>query len=115
MVLLTGSHVCDLSLSLSHSSDCDACCSVPIGTTTFPNQLPEALLSANVGALGVLLGEPFCRRYRLGNSMVHTQNIGRFVGARFSGVVRTMYGWHDGDRAGCWCLCFLVDTWRHAR
>lgn len=32
--------------------------SVPIGTTTFPNQLPEALLSANVGALGVLLGEP---------------------------------------------------------
>lgn len=32
--------------------------SFPIGTTTFPNQLPEALLAANVGALGVLLGEP---------------------------------------------------------
>lgn len=37
-------------------------CSVPIGTTTFPNQLPEALLSANVGALGVLLGEPTAMR-----------------------------------------------------
>lgn len=32
-------------------------CSIPIGTTTFPNQLPEALLAANVGGLGVLLGK----------------------------------------------------------
>lgn len=31
--------------------------SIPIGTTTFPNQLPEALLAANVGGLGVLLGK----------------------------------------------------------
>ena len=31
--------------------------SIPIGTTTFPNQLPEAILAANVGALGVVLGE----------------------------------------------------------
>lgn len=32
-------------------------CSIPIGTTTFPNQLLEALLAANVGALGVVLGK----------------------------------------------------------
>lgn len=31
--------------------------SVPIATTTFPNQLPQALLAANVGALAVVLGE----------------------------------------------------------
>ncbi|CAM9572216.1 unnamed protein product [Discosporangium mesarthrocarpum] len=29
--------------------------SIPIGSTTFPNQLPQALLAANVGGLGVVL------------------------------------------------------------
>ena len=49
--------------------------SIPIGTTTFPNQLPEALLSANVGALGVLLGEPSHA------SLNQNRNVSRHTGA----------------------------------
>eukprot|EP00903_Cladosiphon_okamuranus_P008483 g8150.t1 len=64
--------------------------SIPIGTTTFPNQLPEALLAANVGGLGVLLAVAI-RLYsgwsyvslRLGAEVVEYEESGWYDGSEW--------------------------------
>lgn len=62
--------------------------SIPIGTTTFPNQLLEALLAANVGALGVVLAVSI--RLYSGWSYVSTR-----LGAEV--VEYEESGWYDGS------------------
>ncbi|CAM9435343.1 unnamed protein product [Ectocarpus sp. 4 AP-2014] len=64
--------------------------SIPIGTTTFPNQLPEALLAANIGGLGVLLAVAI-RLYsgwnyvsvRLGAEVVEYEESGWYDGSEW--------------------------------